>query len=179
MTHLHNAFFARIERADWLLPTLARLVFAATLLMYFWISGLTKLGEGWTGIFFLSDSAYIQMFPKAVEALGYDTAQLSIGHRMIALVGTWAEFILPLFIVLGVLTRLSALGMIGFIAVQSVVDVLGHGVAAKDIGTWFDRTSGALILDQRAFWILLLLILVIKGAGPLSFDRALAPMKPV
>lgn len=177
MKKLHNAVFGRIEQADWLLPTLARVVFAATLLMYFWISGLTKLGDGLTGVFFLSDSAYIQMFPKAVEALGYDTGQLSIWHRIVALIGTWAEFILPLFIVIGVLTRLSAVGMIGFIIVQSVVDILGHGVADKDIGSWFDRASGALILDQRAFWVMLLLILVVKGAGPLSFDRALAPMK--
>jgi putative oxidoreductase len=177
MMRFYSATVAQFDRAEWLLPTLARLIFAATLLMYFWISGLTKLGDGLQGIVFLSDSAYIQMFPKAVEALGYDTSQLSIWHRMIALIGTWAEFILPLFIVLGILTRLSALGMIGFIVVQSVVDILGHGVAAKDIGTWFDRASGALILDQRAFWVLLLLILVIKGAGPLSFDRALAPMK--
>jgi putative oxidoreductase len=179
MIKLHNTVFARVDQADWLLPTLARLVFAATLLMYFWISGLTKLGDGFAGILFLSDSAYIQMFPKAVEALGYDTSQLSIWHRVIALIGTWAEFILPLFIVLGILTRLAALGMIGFIAVQSVVDILGHDLAGKDIGTWFDQASGALILDQRAFWVLLLLILVIKGAGPLSFDRALTPMKQV
>jgi len=43
------------------------------------------------------------------------------------------------------------------------------------LGAWFDAPSGSLIMDQRALWILLLLILVIRGAGPLSFDRALSP----
>jgi len=28
-------------------------------------------------------------------------------------------------------------------------------------------------MDQRALWVFLLCVLVIKGAGPLSFDRAL------
>ena len=48
---LHDRIFTPLERADWLLPTLARLVFAAVLLGYFWASGLTKLGDGLTGIF--------------------------------------------------------------------------------------------------------------------------------
>jgi putative oxidoreductase len=63
--------------------------------------------------------------------------------------------------------------MVGFVMVQSVVDITGHHAATQDIGRWFDNTSGALILDQRAFWVFLLLVLVIKGAGPLSLDRAL------
>ncbi len=178
MTSTYTALTGRLDRADWLLPTLARIVFAGTLLMYFWVSGLTKLGEGWQGIFRLSDSAYIQIFPKAVEAVGYDTSQLGLGHWLVALVGTWAEFVLPLFIVAGFLTRLSSLGMIVFVVVQSMVDITGHGVAEKDIGAWFDKASGALIVDQRAFWIFLLLVLVIKGAGPISFDAGLRPRAP-
>lgn len=175
MKKLHTAIFGAIERNDWILPTLARLVFAGVLFSYFWVSAKTKLGDGIMGIFQLSDSAYIQIFPKAVEAVGYDTSQLGILHYLIAMGGTWAEFILPVLIVVGLLTRLSALGMIGFVAVQSIVDVTGHGVGGKDLGAWFDKASGALIADQRALWVLLLLILVIKGAGPLSFDRALQP----
>lgn len=41
-------------------------------------------------------------------------------------------------------------------------------------GRWFDRASDGLILDQRAMWMLLLVVLVIKGAGPLSLDHLLA-----
>ena len=85
-----------------------------------------------------------------------------------ALAGGYAEFILPALIVLGLFTRAAALGMAGFVVVQSLTDIFGHGVAA---GAWFDRASDALILDQRAFWMLLLVVLVLKGAGPLSIDR--------
>lgn len=175
MKTLHNAIFGAVERNDWILPTLARLTFAGVLFSYFWVSAKTKLGEGVLGLFQLSDSAYIQIFPKAVEAAGYDTSQLGLFHWAVAFAGTWAEFILPVLIVAGLLTRLSALGMIGFVFVQSIVDVTGHGVGGKDLGAWFDKASGALIADQRALWIVLLLILVIKGAGPVSFDRALQP----
>jgi putative oxidoreductase len=67
------------------------------------------------------------------------------------------------------------LGMIGFIIVQSLTDLFGHGGIAHEgtLGAWFDRMSDALILDQRAFWVLCLLILVFKGAGALSIDRLL------
>ncbi len=171
---LHNAVFNRIANsADWVLPTLARLIFAAVLFLYYWNSALTKVGEGIMGIFKPSDGAYIQIFPKAVEAAGYDTSQLGVFHWLVALAGTWAEFILPVLIVLGLLTRLASLGMIGFIFVQSIVDITGHGLGATDIGAWFDRHASALIVDQRAFWVFLLLVLVVRGAGPLSLDRLL------
>jgi putative oxidoreductase len=64
--------------------------------------------------------------------------------------------------------------MIGFIGVQSWVDVTGHNLGAADIGAWFDRLPSALILDQRAFWVFLLIVLVLRGAGPISADRLLA-----
>jgi putative oxidoreductase len=112
------------------------------------------------------------MFPKAMEAAGYDSSALSFFHYLVALAGTWAEFILPVLIVLGLFTRFAALGMIGFVVVQSLTDVYGHGAAW---GAWFDRFSDAVIVDQRAMWFLLLLTLVIKGAGPISFDRAITP----
>ncbi len=160
----------RLQAADWLLPTLARAVFAAVLLGYFWASALTKF-EG--GPFSLSSGAYAQIFPKSFEAVGYDPDALSLFHHLVALAGAWAEVILPGLVVLGLLTRMAALGMIGFILVQSLTDVYGHMADAATIGRWFDRASGALVLDQRAFWLFVLLVLVIRGAGPLSADRLL------
>ncbi|MEM6306696.1 MAG: DoxX family protein, partial [Pseudomonadota bacterium] len=85
----------------------------------------------------------------------------------------WAEFILPALVILGLFTRLAALGMIGFVFVQSYVDVTGHGVQGADLGAWFDGASGSLIMDQRAFWIFLCIVLVIKGAGAVSIDHLL------
>lgn len=176
MISLYDELTGRLSRADWLLSTLARLVFAGTLMVYFWASGLTKLGDGILGLVQPSAGAYAQIFPRAMEAVGYDTSQLSLFHWAVVVAGTWAEFILPALIVLGLLTRLSALGMIGFIVVQSLTDLIGHGGFAhtETYGAWFDRFPDSAILDQRAFWIFLLLVLVIKGAGPLSLDRAFA-----
>lgn len=169
-------FADRLDRAgNQLLPLLARLVFAGVLLQYYWHSGLTKLGDGALGFLFPSSGAYVQIFPRVMEAAGYDTSQLTVLHWAVVVAGTVAEFTLPALIVLGLLTRLSALGMIGFIGVQSLTDLYGHGGIAHEgtLGAWFDRMPDALILDQRAFWVLCLAVLVFKGAGALSADRVL------
>lgn len=171
---IHNAIFARVERQDWFLPTLARFLFAAVLFMYFWNSGLTKLGDGLFGIFSPSVGAYAQIWPKVLESVSYDSSQLSFFHWAVVFAGTVTEFVLPVLIVIGLATRIASLSMIGFIVVQSLTDIYGHGADAKTIGAWFDRISDAHIMDQRAFWVFLLLLLVIKGAGPLSLDRILA-----
>lgn len=157
-----------------LVPTLARLTFAGVLLFYFWGSALTKLGPGSLGFLSPSDGAYVQIFPKAMEAAGYDSGQLGLFHWAVAVAGTLAELILPLLIVLGLFTRLASLGMTGFVLVQSLTDIRGHGVGGDDLGRWFDAASGALIADQRGFWAFLLAALVLMGAGPLSLDRLLS-----
>jgi putative oxidoreductase len=128
---------------------LAQALFAASLFLYFWASGLTKLG--------------------------YDPSQLVLWQHAVVLAGTWAEFILPVCITLGIFTRLTALGMIGFIAVQSLTDFYGHGGISHPatLGAWFDKVPDGVILDQRAFWVFLLLVLVLKGAGAISLDRVL------
>lgn len=176
LTSLYTGIADRLDRAEWVLPTLARVLFAAILMVYFLNAGLTKLGDGFSGIWTPSVGAYAQIFPKALEAAGYDTSALGLYHRLVVLAGTWAEFLLPAMIVLGILTRLAALGMIGFVVIQSLTDIYGHGQAGE-IGAWFDRFPDAIILDQRALWVFLLLTLVVKGAGPISFDRALAPSR--
>ncbi len=177
-----NALFSLYEgMSDWasrslapiLLPTAARLTFAGVLLVYFWTSALTKLGPGLTGFLHPSVGAYAQIFPKQFDAVGYDSSALPLPYHLIAVLGMWAEFTLPLLILIGLATRLAALGMAGFILVQSYTDITGHDLAPEDIGHWFDGQSGALIYDQRAFWMLLLLILALLGPGPLSADRAL------
>lgn len=156
-----------------LLPLLLRLVFAGVLLVYFWASGLTKLGPGPLGFLMPSDGAYVQIFPRAMEAAGYDSGALGLWHWLVVIAGTWAEFVLPLLLILGLATRAAALGMIAFIVVQSMTDMLGHGAGAQALGGWFDRASDALILDQRALWIAVLAGLAAMGGGPASLDAAL------
>jgi putative oxidoreductase len=179
LIYLHNTFFRALERAadSWLLPTLARFTFSTTLLFYFWTSVMTKTGDGITGLFRPSLGAYAQIFPRQMEAVGYDVAQLGAFHWLVVLAGTYAEFLLPALIVLGLATRLAALGMIGFVTLQSLTDLYGHGgIAQPDtLGAWFDRFPDGVILDQRLFWVLTLMVLVVKGAGPLSLDRLLRP----
>ena len=153
------------------LPSVARLVFAATLLTYYLNAGVQKLGDGVLGLFQPSTGAYVTIFPKTFEAVGYDVTQLGFVHWAVAFAGTWGEIILPVLIVLGLFTRIAAAGMIVVVIVQSWVDIVGHGLAETDIGSWFDNLPTAVIYDQRAFWIVLLLILVFRGAGPLSVDR--------
>ncbi|MEL7164123.1 MAG: DoxX family protein [Pseudomonadota bacterium] len=163
LSQLRALLFDPMDRGDWLLPTLARLVFLAVFFFYFLNSAGTKI-EG--SIFSPSAGAFAQIFPKAAEEVLYDVTQLSAIQRIIILLGTVAEYVLPVLIVLGLLTRLAALGMVGFVAVQTLVDVTGHGVK---LGAWFNNAPE--LLDDRTLWIFLFIVMVIKGAGPISVDR--------
>ncbi|MBC6406767.1 MAG: DoxX family protein [Rhodobacteraceae bacterium] len=170
---LHNNLFRPVANARWLLPTLARFAFIGVLLGYFWNAALLKLGEGLWGLFFPTTGAYSQIFPRALEAVGYDTMRLDIWHWAVVVSGTAAEFVLPFLIAVGLLTRLAALGMVAFVIIQSLTDIYGHGVDGATIGTWFDNLSDGVIVDQRTLWVVLLAICITKGAGPISLDRLL------
>lgn len=173
LVSLHNSLAARLDgMAPSLLPSLARFAFGAVLLVYYWNSAMLKLGDG---LFSPSLGAYAQIFPGAMEAAGYDPSALSGFHTAVVLAGTWAEFLLPALLLVGLFTRLAAAGMIGFIVVQSLTDLFGHGGIehAATLGKWFDRLPDGVILDQRLLWVFLLIVLIVKGAGPLSLDRVL------
>ncbi len=169
----YQAAGARLEliAGAWFVPLGARFAFIAVLLGYYWSSALTKFSDGVFGFLSPTLGAHYQILPGITEAAGYDLDKISGFFTLIVLLGSWAEIILPLLILIGLFTRGAALAMIGFVIVQSIVDITGHDVAA---GGWFDRASDALILDQRLFWVFILALLVVKGAGPLSLDRALS-----
>ena len=169
---LHDRAFGALEThiAPALVPTLARFLFAAALFAYYWNAGLTKTGDGLLGLLQLQAGAYIQILPRVFADAGYDPSALGGLARATVLLGTWAEFILPVLLVLGLFTRLAALGMAGFVLAQTWVDVIGHGAA---LGAWFDRHADGLI-DTRALWLFPLLVLVLRGGGPLSLDAALS-----
>jgi putative oxidoreductase len=162
--------FDRLDRVNQFtathLPLLARFVFAAVLARYFWASALTKLD----GVFTPSLGAYAQIFPRQLEAAGYDVSGFGAFHWLVIMAGTYAEFVLPFVLIIGFATRPAALAMVGFIVVQSLTDIIGHKADPATIGMWFDRASDALILDQRAYWMLGLLTLIGLGAGPVSVD---------
>ncbi|WP_298847390.1 DoxX family protein [uncultured Ruegeria sp.] len=163
---LHNNVLGKVDLAsNWLTPTLARLVFIAVLLVYYWNSALLKIDGS---IFSPSSGAFGQIFPKAAEAVLWDVSQMTFFQRIVIFFGTVAEFVLPALLLVGLFTRLAALGLIGFIWVQTLVDVTGHGVK---LGSLFDAAPS--IMDQRTMWTFLMLVIVINGAGPISLDRLL------
>jgi putative oxidoreductase len=104
------------------------------LLGYNWSSGLTKFSDGFFGFLQPSFGAYYQILPKVAEAAQFDPQMISAVWYPLVLFGSWAEMILPLLILLGLFTRGAALGMIGFIIVQSLTDIFGHGADAATIG---------------------------------------------
>ena len=173
---LHKAVFEGLQRVleGWFLQFGARFVFAAVLLLYYLNSAATKVGKGFPDMFFPQVGAYAQILPKVAQSYSYNTSKIPFfPYDLIVWAGTYAEFILPVLIVVGLFTRLAALGMIGFIAVQTYVDITAHGVDEKTIGGLFNRLPGELIADQRTLWVFVLLVLVVKGGGALSLDRVL------
>jgi putative oxidoreductase len=176
LTRLYARIFSSIEQAldGWFLGLAARLVFLAVLYLYFLNSALTKVGDGLLGLIHLSAGAYYQIVPQAVDAAGGDVDAISfLPWGLIVHLGTYAEFVLPALIVAGLFTRAAALGMIGFIAVQTLVDITLHMVDATTIGALFDRFPDSVIADQRLLWIFPLAYLAIKGAGLVSLDALL------
>lgn len=181
LTRLQTALFVPLDRDDWVLPTLARIIFLAGFFFYFNNSFGTKIASFDIPLLSIkvpmtlmpdATSAFVQMFPKAFEAAGYDETAMSSPYWILAIVGTWAEFLLPIFLVVGLFTRLSAIGMISFVLVQTLTDIAGHGVA---LGSLFNNLPE--LIDTRALWVFLLLVLAVKGAGPYSIDRIFAPLR--
>lgn len=166
---VHDRLFTRLAaRLDgWFIGLCARAVFAAVLLPYYLNSALIKPGEGFLGIFTPAAGAFAQILPPIAEQYGYDTAAIPfMPWHLIVIAGTISEFVLPVLIVLGLLTRLSALGMMGFIAVQTAVDIAFHGTAP---GVLFN-TRPLELLDHRVLWLFPLLVLLLHGPGRVSLD---------
>lgn len=173
---MHSAVFGGIERAldGWFLGLAGRLVFTSVLGLYYYNSGVIKLGEGFFGFVTPTTGAFGQILPPVLDAAGYDISAIPFfPWHIIVIAGTWAEFLLPLMIILGLFTRVAALGMIGFVVIQSYVDIVFHGLEEKYIGSMFDRFPDAIIYDQRLLWLFVLMVLVVKGAGKLSLDHLL------
>ncbi len=179
LTKLHNSVFKIVERLTdgWFLGLLARFVFFGVLYFYFLNSFGTKVGEGFLGFFSIQDGAYYQIALPAVEEAGGDVEAVSfLPWGLIVFLGTYTEFLLPLMVVLGLFTRIAAAGMIGFIAVQTIVDITVHQVGTETIGALFDRFSDSLIMDQRTLWLFPLIYLIVKGGGAVSLDWLLTRM---
>ena len=176
---LYSGVFRAIQRltGDWFLGLSARLVFGSVLFFYFINSALTKVEGGFPGIFIPTMNAYAQIAPSAMEAANFDATQLPfMPYGLMVYAGTYAEFALPVLILIGLFTRAASLGMIAFISVMTYVDIAQHNVDAETIGTFFDRIQNSAIADQRLLWMFPLLYLVIRGPGIISLDALLGRM---
>ena len=126
----------------WLGPV-ALLVLRLPIAIVFWRSGRAKV-EGWN-IFSVKDSQYFLFREEFGMPLPEMTAHLT----------AIAEHILPILLVLGLLTRLSALGM--FIMTMVI-----------QFFVFPDAWLGA-----HMFWAAILFAVVALGPGPVSLDRLL------
>lgn len=173
MTKCGDEFRAQWDM--WLGGLAARLVFAAVLWPYYLNSAITKPGMGPLGVFMPGPGAFAQIIPAVAEAHSYNPAEIAFfPWHLIVIVGVLAEFTLPALIVLGVFTRLSALAMIGFVSVQSLVDIYAHGAMS---GALFDGDPAS-VLDQRLLWVFPLVVLLATGGGRFALDRLLARTMP-
>lgn len=144
----------------------SRGLFVLLLLPYYFNSALTKIdGVG------LSAGAFAQILPPIAEQYLYDTSAIPFfPWHLIVWAGTIGEFVLPILIAVGLFTRLAALGMIGFVVVQTVVDVVFHGAALGMLANGLPNE----LTDQRLLWVSLLVAMVFAGGGKLSVDRLLS-----
>ncbi len=112
----------------------------------FWRSGRTKVEEGtW---FSISENT---RFLFAEEYSG-----VPLPSDLAAVMATVSEHLFPALLVLGLLTRLSALALLGM---TMVIQIFVYPDA------WWQAHS---------LWAAMALVLIVRGAGGLSLDRVLA-----
>lgn len=138
-----NALLGRVP-AD--LVALALRIFPA---MVFFQSGRTKV----EGLFSIKDSTWF--------LFEHEYALPVIPSNIAAVMGTTAEHVLPILMILGLGTRLSALGLLGMTAVIQIFVYPGawitHGLWASALLALMARGPGAWSLDH---------LLGLDGASP-------------
>ena len=147
------------QAADFLTPI-------ADLLARYWVaaaffgSGLTKTVTGSFTLFGQTFHYPLSVFPaeSTFTLFEYEYHVPLLPPALAAYLGTAAELLLPVFLLLGLGTRYAALALFVFniVAVVSYPDLMGAGLA------------------QHQVWGLLLLITFCHGPGKLSLDHLIA-----
>jgi putative oxidoreductase len=109
---------------------------------------LTSLGE-WTIVL------PAEIKPSTFQLFETEYAALPMSSTVAAYLFTYAEFVLPVCLVLGFATRFAALGLIAMTVLMQIYVVPGMWWAA------------------HVYWIAILLVLVSVGPGALSIDALL------
>lgn len=143
---------ATLPWADDVLALLARVSIAGV----FWRSGQTKV-EGLQ--IDLVEGRFALGWPRLADQtvdLFRDEYRLPLlAPELAAVLATWAEHLLPLALLLGLATRLSALALLGMTA---VIQLLVYP------GAW----------PTHGVWAAVLLMLVLRGPGAWSLDHGVA-----
>lgn len=141
--------------SDWLsgwLGPIALLGFRLWVALAFWRAGVVKIDDP-AGTRFLFENMYtVPLLPAGIAAV----------------LGTWVELIVPWFLALGLVGRLSAL----FLFVYNIIAFTSYPALWPD-GFWADFFNTTSFTDHKV-WALMLLALVAWGPGALSVDRGLA-----
>jgi putative oxidoreductase len=123
----------------------------------FFVSGQTKIEGPTIGreIFGLDLTMQIPTaIRSATFALFKDEYKLPLlSPNLVAYVATILEIVLPLLLALGLLTRLSALGLL---AMTMVIQIFVYPDA------WW---------TAHAYWVAILLVLIARGPGAISLDH--------
>lgn len=135
-----NRLANRIER--WLDHALLALCCRLSIAAVFFLSGRTKVES----LITVKDSTYLLFQEEYRVPL--------LPPELAAHLATYAEHLLPLLLVLGLATRLSALGLL---AMTAVIQIFVYPDA------W----------PTHATWAAPMLYLLARGAGPLSLDARL------
>ncbi len=115
----------------------------------FWRSGRIKIAEdSW---FTISDTTYV-LFAE-------DYSGVPLPADIGAVMATIGEHLFPALLVIGLLTRLSALALLGM---TMVIQIFVYPEA------WW---------SVHSLWVALALVLITQGPGALSLDRAFAGRK--
>lgn len=153
---------------------MSRCAFAAILLPWFVIGGLTKVGGlsmsiGPTlGGLPLALGAYYAYVPDQIGALDAGLPDFDILTQVYVGLMVLVEVALPVLVVLGILTRFSVV----FLALhQTVFFTLSASTAG--FGALFDASPFDMFPDQFLLWVMVMAPLALFGAGPLSVDDAL------
>ncbi|ASK36514.1 DoxX family protein [Alcanivorax sp. N3-2A] len=123
-------------------PTLLALLARVSVAAIFLLSGRTKV----SGLLTVKDSTY--------ALFRYEYQLPLIAPEIAAHLATYAEHVLPLLLILGLFTRLSAMALL---AMTLVIEIFVYPDA------WVTHLS----------WAALLLYLIGRGAGAVSLDRRL------
>jgi putative oxidoreductase len=137
---------------DWLtgnVPESIMLLFVRiTLANVFWTSGRTKVEEG--SLLTVSETALYQFADDPFNKLPL------LPPEFAAHLTTYAEHALPILLVLGLFTRLSALALL---VMTLVIQIFIFPDA------WW---------PVHSLWVALALVLIVRGGGGLSLDKILA-----